>query len=375
MTRELSPILWCAIVVVAVVLGLPLWQARLDNHALSLELIPVGLLLLSVGLSWRFRLSYCSYLGLLLLVAYPLQSPLTGVEPFFILSDNDLYLLLALNLLLLPATPANGAYLAGWFSWLLAQCLLLQNLSWDWLRPHLSSVLMETPMHYLFAFPAARYLMALMQGKREELVPVLLGAMAWLVSGWPMPWPGAVLLYTGIGGILVLVVFDGAYRLAFRDGLTGLPARRTLDGDLANAGPQVHIAMLDVDHFKQFNDTYGHTWGDLALRSLASQLRAVKGARAYRYGGEEFTLVFRRATRQEVAQALETLRADVEKRGLVVSRPNRDGQIQESRVTLTISLGSAQRHGQHEQIGSVIKRADKALYRAKEEGRNRLLWG
>ncbi|MBY5920379.1 GGDEF domain-containing protein [Ferrimonas balearica] len=375
MTRELSPILWCAIVVVAVVLGLPMWQAQLDHHALSLELIPVGLLLLSVGLAWRFRLSFYSYLGLLLLVAYPFQSPLTGLEPFFVLSDNNIYLLLALNLLLLPGAPANGAYLMGWFTWLLAQCLLLQNLSWDWLRPHLGGSLLDTPMHYLFALPAARYLNAMMRGKRDELIPLLLGAMAWLVSGWPMPWPGAVLLYTGISAILVLVVFDGAYRLAFRDGLTGLPARRTLDGDLSNAGPRVHIAMLDVDHFKQFNDAYGHTWGDLALRSLASQLRGVKGARAYRYGGEEFTLVFRRAARQEVDEALESLRAAVENRVLTVTQPTPAGEIREARVTLTISIGSAQRHGQHEHIGSVIKRADKALYRAKEEGRNRVLWG
>ncbi|MBW3139038.1 GGDEF domain-containing protein [Ferrimonas balearica] len=375
MTRELSPILWCALVVVAVVLGLPLWQAHLNHYALSLELIPVGLLLLAIGLAWRFRLSYHSYLGLLLLVAYPFQSPLSGLTPLLILSTNDIYLLLALNLLLLPKAPATGAYLAGWLGWLVGQCLLLQHLSWDWLYPMVSPRLLNTPMHYLLVVPAARFFWALSQGKQEDLIPLLLGAMAWLVSGWPMPWPGGVLLYSGIAGILMLVVFDGAYRLAFRDGLTGLPARRTLDGDLSDTGALVHIAMLDVDHFKAFNDTHGHTWGDLALRELATKLRRVKGARAYRYGGEEFTLVFRKASRSEVVAALEALRVAVEEGTMVVTQSGKDGGAQPVRASLTISAGVAQRHGQHEQIGTVLKRADMALYRAKEEGRNRIVLG
>ncbi|MBY6185545.1 GGDEF domain-containing protein [Marinobacter hydrocarbonoclasticus] len=375
MTRELSPIIWCAGVVVAVVLGLPLWQAQLNHHALSLELIPIGVLSVAVALSWRFRLSYHSYLGVLLLVAYPFQSPLTGLESYFVLGSNDLFLLLALNLWLLPRAPAQGGYLAGWFSWLIAQCWLLQNLSWDWLYPFVSSVLIETPMHYLFLLPAARYFSALIKGQHEALIPLLLGAMAWLVSSWPMPWPGSVLLYSGISGILLLVVFDGAYRLAFRDGLTGLPARRTLDGDLCHANGTVYVAMLDVDHFKQFNDAHGHTWGDLALRELAYKLRRVKGAKAYRYGGEEFTLVFRRASREEVEQALEGLRRAVEKHILVIPRLSHTRERTNVRAQVSISIGVAQRHGQHELIDSVLKRADRALYRAKEEGRNRIEWG
>ncbi|MBY5991633.1 GGDEF domain-containing protein [Ferrimonas balearica] len=378
MTRELSPILWCALVVTAVTLGLPWWQAQLDPHALSVELMPFVVLLITVILAWRFRLAYHSYLGLLLWVAYPFQAPFSGLEQYFVLSNNDIYLLLALNLLWLPSTPPNAWYLLGWGGWLVGQCLLLQSLSWHWLEPHLPPALVQTPMHYLFLLPATRYFLGLMQGRSEMLTPLLLGAMAWLVSGWPMPWPGAVLLYAGISALLMLSVFDGAYRLAFRDGLTGLPARRTLDGDLEHAAQRTHIAMIDVDHFKEFNDNHGHNWGDNALRLLASQLRKVRGARAYRYGGEEFTLVFKRASRAEVEAALQKLQGALNAQTMIIPQPKNEADEQGSvavRAQFTVSIGVAQRHGPHELVASVIKRADRALYRAKEEGRNRAVWG
>lgn len=93
--------------------------------------------------------------------------------------------------------------------------------------------------------------------------------------------------------MLVAAVAHEAYQMAFRDELTGLPGRRALNERLQRLGREYVIAMVDVDHFKKFNDTHGHDVGDQVLRLVASQLRKVGGGgKAYRYGGEEFTLLF-----------------------------------------------------------------------------------
>lgn len=93
--------------------------------------------------------------------------------------------------------------------------------------------------------------------------------------------------------MLVAAVAHEAYQMAFRDELTGLPGRRALNERLQRLGRDYVIAMVDVDHFKKFNDTHGHDVGDQVLRLVASQLRKVGGGgKAYRYGGEEFTLLF-----------------------------------------------------------------------------------
>ena len=93
--------------------------------------------------------------------------------------------------------------------------------------------------------------------------------------------------------ILVAAVAHEAYQMAFRDELTGLPGRRALNERLQRLGRSYVIAMADVDHFKKFNDTHGHDVGDQVLRLVAAQLRKIGGGgKAYRYGGEEFTLVF-----------------------------------------------------------------------------------
>src|SRR4029077_7824091 len=87
-------------------------------------------------------------------------------------------------------------------------------------------------------------------------------------------------------------IFIALYCCAFVDALTGLPNRRALDEALARLSGDYALAMVDVDHFKQFNDTHGHDAGDRVLRSVAQQLRATRGGQAFRYGGEEFCLLF-----------------------------------------------------------------------------------
>lgn len=109
--------------------------------------------------------------------------------------------------------------------------------------------------------------------------------------------------------MIAAAVSHEAYQMAFRDELTGLPGRRALNERMQRLGRSYVIAMTDVDHFKKFNDTHGHDVGDQVLRLVASRLSKVTGGgRAYRYGGEEFALVFAGKTAEECVPHVEAVR-------------------------------------------------------------------
>src|SRR5437660_11210609 len=101
--------------------------------------------------------------------------------------------------------------------------------------------------------------------------------------------------------------------MAYHDELTQLPSRRALNEALLKMDDTYTIAMVDIDHFKQFNDKYGHDTGDQVLRLVASKLARVSGGgEAYRCGGEEFAIIFPEKTTAGVLGHLEKLRATVE---------------------------------------------------------------
>ncbi|AWM60256.1 GGDEF domain-containing protein [Stutzerimonas stutzeri] len=182
--------------------------------------------------------------------------------------------------------------------------------------------------------------------------------------------------------MLVAAIAHEAYLMAFRDELTGLPGRRALNERLQRLGRHYVLAMADVDHFKRFNDTHGHDVGDQVLKMVASRLRKIGGGgRAYRYGGEEFTLVFPGHSVEECLPHLEAVRQSVESYALQLrdasSRPKDDrqgrmarGKTSASQVSVTISIGVAERQGEQRVPDEVIKAADQALYSAKKAGRN-----
>nr|WP_258189831.1 GGDEF domain-containing protein [Stutzerimonas stutzeri] len=182
--------------------------------------------------------------------------------------------------------------------------------------------------------------------------------------------------------MLVVAIAQEAYQMAFRDELTGLPGRRALNERLQRLGRNYVIAMADVDRFKAFNDTHGHDVGDQALRLVASRLRKVGGGgRAYRYGGEEFALVFPGRDLEHCLVHLEAVRQAVEDYPLQLrdksNRPKdaergrqRRGASSAASVSVTISIGVAERLITQRSPEEVIKSADQALYSAKSAGRN-----
>lgn len=174
--------------------------------------------------------------------------------------------------------------------------------------------------------------------------------------------------------ILVISVVQDSYSMAYLDELTGLPARRALREDLLKLSGEYTIAMLDIDFFKKFNDTYGHDTGDDVLRLVASALKNVTGGgKAFRYGGEEFTIVFPHAQITEVLPHLEKLRAAVEKSPYAYVKKIKDDAKRKptaKNLFVTISIGVAERSEKNDHPDAVIKAADTALYRAKKKGRN-----
>jgi len=186
------------------------------------------------------------------------------------------------------------------------------------------------------------------------------------------------LFFTAGSLIVIFAIIADSYKMAYLDNLTGIPARRALEESMLKLGSNYSIAMLDIDHFKKFNDTYGHDIGDDVLRLVAQTLRTVgSGGEAFRYGGEEFTVLFSGKRAPEVMGELDALRQKVQDRKFQMREKKRTGKknrkgakkenIKELSVTISIGVASGQKgllpH-------DVIKEADKALYRAKEAGRN-----
>lgn len=99
------------------------------------------------------------------------------------------------------------------------------------------------------------------------------------------------MIFSSAGFIFLASVLEASFIKAYVDELTGIGGRRSLEDAMLNLGRKYAIAMMDIDHFKKSNDTYGHEAGDQVLRLVASKLNSAFGRNAYRYGGEEFTVV------------------------------------------------------------------------------------
>ena len=203
---------------------------------------------------------------------------------------------------------------------------------------------------------------------------------------------GSSRLMTGYFAVAATIigasVIETAYQVGYHDELTGLPARRAFNQAVAALGGRYAIAMLDIDHFKRFNDTFGHDAGDQVLRLVASKLAAVGGdGKVFRYGGEEFAIIFRRATSEDALVHAEVLRSTIAQSNFAVRGPDRSQRrrterrfrhrprkLRKQRVDtrVTVSIGIAEPATAETAVEEVIQYADKALYQAKERGRNRV---
>lgn len=151
---------------------------------------------------------------------------------------------------------------------------------------------------------------------------------------------------------------------AITDALTGLANRRQFDEDVSLLEPGDVLMLIDLDHFKRVNDTFGHQVGDEVLREVASRLTGEGRGRdrAYRYGGEEFAMIFRFVPEGAIPNVAERLRSAVSARVMSATQ-----------ARVTVSVGAVAFSGVS--VPTLLARADTALYAAKEAGRDQVrIW-
>jgi diguanylate cyclase (GGDEF)-like protein len=319
-------------------------------------------------------------------------------------------ILVPLNVLVALLLPERGVSYHGDYRWLFivaGEILLVIWIASSGRSPLSGAAWQELLEHWLLRSPPAPFVGRLLfcaaftaavwrawphkGGPVSPLATGIAGALVAFFIGCEAARNEAVfgVFTAAAGAILVVAMLQESHRLAFNDELTGLPGRRALQEALAGLGPHYTLAMADVDHFKSFNDTHGHDIGDQVLKLVAARLAEVEGGgRAFRYGGEEFTVLFPERTLGEALPHLEALRASVEGYRMTVrgeDRPKKreEGEKRRTRLdadtvptdkilSVTVSIGLAEPKGEGVTPMQVLKAADQALYRAKQGGRNRV---
>ena len=387
--------------IVLLILAVPLgWQALSFPHSgqLAAEIGAAAILVAALGLSLQFNKSRLFFALLGLMLAYAgLLSLMRTPNP---LSQGalrgSLSLFLPLDLLLFSAIPERGIfnrYGAVWFTLLGAQCLLpaaviavggtrvAAALEVHFVGSPFAGLPITQPGLVALGLGLLWLNDRLLRRHSAELAAFFFA----LVVALPMLYAagvGVVAVFTGAAGCAFgYALIQESWSMAYLDELTGLPGRRALEEHMRQLAGHYVIAMVDVDHFKHFNDRYGHDVGDQVLRFVASRLELkAAGGKPFRYGGEEFCLIFAGRTFAEVEMELEQLRADIEtcrfdlrRRG----RRNEDHAGQEpgteaDMLAITVSIGAAEGGAGEREPWTVLKSADKALYAAKHAGRNRL---
>ncbi|MCG2757055.1 MAG: GGDEF domain-containing protein [Desulfobacteraceae bacterium] len=232
-----------------------------------------------------------------------------------------------------------------------------------------------------FLFLLIRFLFthdAIQVGFIGTLVASFLGIIAFRT------FPAAIIYFSAAGLILIITTIESSYFMAYVDELTGLQSRRSMNETLINLGHKYAIAMIDVDNFKKFNDTYGHKTGDQVLKMIAVQLNKITGsAKTFRYGGEEFAAIFPGKSAEEARLHLEKYRHGVASTLFIVrgkqrrrSSPKNRGKRKlfgQKQDKITVSIGVAEPSKKLTTPDKVLKSADKILYKAKKAGRNRVM--
>jgi len=295
---------------------------------------------------------------------------------------------LPINLTALTWLPDRGRPVFGWSLGLVAAEALAAGLLAQPEAAPMAALLARPfagghlPAIGMLAFSGALALAGLRLAFRPQALECgmfwsLLGAL--LAFGVDAPASASIAL-AGSGLVLLVSLIETSHAIAYGDELTGLPSRRALTETLAGLEGAYTIAMVDIDHFKVFNDTYGHDAGDQLLRMLGTRLAEVGGGgRAFRYGGEEFAVIFSDTALDDARPHLETLRHSIESTGFGLRGPGsirRDGASRGGRpihrVSVSVSIGAAEAGRRGAPAHEVLDAADAALYRAKRTGRNRV---
>jgi diguanylate cyclase (GGDEF)-like protein len=379
----------------------PGWQSLL------IDAMPIVTLTLATLLSIRFNRSRFSFLLLFLTLAWVSQTHLRGqLLPatesllftalmvnsfvFSLLKERSLFSIHGLLrvVVLLPQA------IAIWYLVTYAPALPLALLNREWFTlPEALAIFVQLPDSILLGALLINLAHMALSITRNSSVQATFFACQLGLLGIASGYPHAAFvpfMVSSCALLVALAIVMDSHDMAYRDELTALPSRRALNLLLLSLGRRYTIAMLDIDHFKKFNDTHGHDIGDEVLQMVAAKIARIGGGgKPFRYGGEEFTIVFPGKTPEQAQQNLEALRAEIESYRMVVRQDQRRNQAQSARkagrlnramqgknkprqqtLSVTISIGYATRSPELKLPEAVQKAADQALYRAKKKGRN-----
>jgi diguanylate cyclase (GGDEF)-like protein len=381
--------------------GLPVlaaWLVGLSGlaaaHRPITDVLAEVLAVLLLVLGWRFRRGRLVVAAAALALAnFLVRGPLADAPSEAGLAALAILLPVTLAVLsLLPERPINSPLILALFAAVVVQSWLITTVGGA--QPAIRaggpladiSELLTSPDLGRLVFLIAGVFVALAYAARHStfegslLWVMAASALALLAPTGPHP---ATLALAAAQLVLLIGLVEDSYRLAYHDELTGLPGRRALEEALRTLDGDYAIAMVDVDHFKKFNDRHGHAAGDQALRMVAAELQNVGGGgRAYRYGGEEFAILFSGTTPSGASEALESVRTAVADRRFAIrssDRPRKkpDPPRKPSRpprlISVSVSIGFAGPSARTSDSSAVLRAADRALYRAKNKGRNQVV--
>lgn len=378
-----------------------------DNLATEFQtvitIVPYLLTLVAALLGYSFNRSQVVLGALNLCCAYFLIQ--TGLQTS--LDEAHTYVLFSLLSLLLPlhtgviaiyrerglVTPFGISRIAAVVITYLLLYIYWENRELGYLLANLPMVTLEMVRHDLYLSQAAAIILALSaipaivalivrSTHTEAAILASLISAATLLAFFDQPMISSLFVSAALIALCISVV-QTSHDMAYLDELTGIPARRALMTKFSTLGRRYSVAMMDVDHFKKFNDTYGHDIGDQVLRMVAAQINKVAGGgKAFRYGGEEFTVVFAGKSEQECMMYLEEVRERIAHYPMHIRNKNRPTDNEAGKehrnaepateiVHVAISIGVAEKTDNHHGPMDVMKTADEALYAAKEGGRNR----
>lgn len=363
----------------------PYWMAKIS----LIEQVVYGILLVGVLFTAQFSRSRYTLIIAMLGVYYAVNNGVLSGEQQLIAQQDWFFLSATFTLAFLTSVKDRGLFSIHGLWRILGICLCIA-LAKLWLmsepyfiktaisvgisQVHAKSLVVELPLFLVELFilyKSLRHPSLLVASLLTSLV------LASLVFHQHVDIPLSALLSLLLVHYILVVVID-SYYLAYRDELTGIPSRRALNQYALSLGRKYCVAMLDVDHFKKFNDSYGHDIGDQVLKLVAAKIMKVSaGGRAFRYGGEEFTVVFPRRNLKEAEAALEEIRQLIADYKIIIRHPIRKDKKSRNNkradttraVSVTISIGLAEKESALS-FEQVVKSADEALYRAKRKGRN-----
>ncbi len=357
----------------------------------GIAFLPHMLAMIVIGLSIYFNRSQVFFYVVLLVAAnVVLRSDWTTSDlSYALLSIFSSFLMLTLTLLpdrgimSIRAIPAYAVLLASIgfsiYATIISPVWVEQILLSDWLPPQYFNWT-RLSQSVLMTFVASLFSMLVLCILRPSpRMAAGFGVLFLLIIQMHFGYQSRSLIVFSSAALLMCLyaIMQESWRMAYLDELTGLPARRALREKFQRIGGLYTVAMLDVDHFKKFNDTYGHDAGDAVLRMIAAKISKVSGGGLpYRYGGEEFTIIIPGRNRDDAWHFLDALRESIEKSPFVITRADRRNNRQKAKqkknksVNVTASIGIADSKGEVSSPWDVLKQADKALYRAKGKGRN-----